>query len=87
MADRIKNVMFGLKLKGMNDAQAKEIAMKYIKMVELEEFVDAYPKELSGGMKQRWRSPERMRYSRKCFSWMNPSERWMPRPEPSFSQN
>jgi len=49
----LKNVMFGLKLKGMNDAQAKEIAMKYIKMVELEEFVDAYPKELSGGMKQR----------------------------------
>ena len=47
----LKNVMFGLKLKGMNDAQAKEIAMKYIKMVELEEFVDAYPKELSGGMK------------------------------------
>lgn len=49
----LKNVMFGLKLKGMNDAQAREIAMKYIKMVELEEFVDAYPKELSGGMKQR----------------------------------
>ena len=39
----LKNVMFGLKLKGMNDAQAREIAMKYIKMVELEEFVDAYP--------------------------------------------
>ena len=49
----LKNVMFGLKLKGMNDAQAREIAMKYIRMVELEEFVDAYPKELSGGMKQR----------------------------------
>ena len=27
--------------------------MKYIKMVGLEKFVDAYPKELSGGMKQR----------------------------------
>lgn len=27
--------------------------MKYIKMVQLEDFVDAYPKELSGGMKQR----------------------------------
>lgn len=49
----LKNVMFGLKLKGMNHEQAKEIAMKYIRMVELEEFVDAYPKELSGGMKQR----------------------------------
>ena len=49
----MKNVMFGLKLKGMSDDQAKEIAMKYIKMVQLEDFVDAYPKELSGGMKQR----------------------------------
>ena len=27
--------------------------MKYIKMVQLEDFVDAYPKELSGGMKQK----------------------------------
>ena len=49
----LKNVMFGLKLKGMNDKEAKEIAMKYIRMVQLEDFVDAYPKELSGGMKQR----------------------------------
>ncbi len=49
----IKNVMFGLKLKGMSEAAARETAMKYIRMVGLEEFVDAYPKELSGGMKQR----------------------------------
>ena len=48
-----KNVMFGLKLKGMKDKEAEELAMKYIKMVQLEDFVDAYPKELSGGMKQR----------------------------------
>ena len=49
----MKNVMCGLKLKGMKDEEAKEIAMKYIKMVQLEDFVDSYPKELSGGMKQR----------------------------------
>lgn len=49
----LKNVMFGLQLKKIPDAQAKEIALKYIKSVGLEEFVDAYPKELSGGMKQR----------------------------------
>ena len=49
----LKNVMFGLKLKGMKDDEAREVAMKYIKMVQLEDFVDAYPKELSGGMKQR----------------------------------
>ena len=33
--------------------EPREVAMKYIKMVQLEDFVDAYPKELSGGMKQR----------------------------------
>ncbi|MDO4766374.1 MAG: ABC transporter ATP-binding protein [Eubacteriales bacterium] len=48
-----KNVMFGLGLKGIKGAEAEEIAMKYIKMVQLEDFVNHYPKELSGGMKQR----------------------------------
>ena len=49
----IKNVMFGLKLKGMSNEEARETAMKYLKKVGLEEFADSYPKELSGGMKQR----------------------------------
>ena len=48
-----KNVMFGLNLQGIKGAEAEEIAMKYIKMVQLEDFLDHYPKELSGGMKQR----------------------------------
>ena len=48
-----KNVMFGLNLQGIKGNQAEEIAMKYIKMVQLEDFVNHYPKELSGGMKQR----------------------------------
>ena len=46
-----KNVMFGLNLKGIKGKE--DIAMKYIKMVQLEDFVNHYPKELSGGMKQR----------------------------------
>lgn len=33
--------------------ERKEIIDRYLKMVELEEFANAYPKELSGGMKQR----------------------------------
>lgn len=49
----LKNVMFGLKLKGMPEEKARELAMHYIRMVQLEEFVNSYPKELSGGMKQR----------------------------------
>ncbi|MBR5578087.1 MAG: ABC transporter ATP-binding protein [Lachnospiraceae bacterium] len=48
-----KNVMFGLNLQGIKGTEAEEIAMKYIKMVQLEDFVNHYPKELSGGMKQR----------------------------------
>lgn len=47
------NVEFGLKIQGKNSKEAEEIAMKYIKMVQLEDFVNHYPKELSGGMKQR----------------------------------
>lgn len=48
-----KNVMFGLNLQGIKGAEAEEKAMKYIKMVQLEDFLNHYPKELSGGMKQR----------------------------------
>ncbi len=33
--------------------QRKEIALKYIKIVGIDGFEEAYPKELSGGMKQR----------------------------------
>ncbi len=47
------NVEFGLNIKGIKGEKASEIAMKYIRMVELEDFVNHYPKELSGGMKQR----------------------------------
>ena len=49
----LKNVQFGLKLKGKSEEEAKNEAMKYLKMVDLEQFANAYPKELSGGMKQR----------------------------------
>src|SRR5699024_1536832 len=49
----IGNVQFGLKLQGIKGSKAKEIAKKYIRLVDLEDFIDHYPKELSGGMKQR----------------------------------
>lgn len=48
-----KNVEFGLKLKNLPKDEIEETAMKYIRMVDLEKFANAYPKELSGGMKQR----------------------------------
>lgn len=48
-----KNVEFGLRLKNLPEDEIEEIAMKYIRMVDLEKFTNVYPKELSGGMKQR----------------------------------
>ena len=48
-----KNVQFGLKIQRKSPEECEEIAMRYIKMVGLENFANAYPKELSGGMKQR----------------------------------
>ncbi len=48
------NVMFAMTASGkLNKHEAKEQAMNYIKMVNLEKFADTYPHMLSGGMKQR----------------------------------
>jgi NitT/TauT family transport system ATP-binding protein len=48
-----KNVMFGLKMKGMKKAKAERQAMEWLDLVDLTEFADHYPAQLSGGMKQR----------------------------------
>lgn len=48
-----KNVEYGLKRKGMKSKEAASEAEKYLVLVGLSEFANAYPKELSGGMKQR----------------------------------
>lgn len=49
----IKNIMFGLKNKGMSTTTAREEAMQWIQMIGLEGFENHYPHQLSGGMKQR----------------------------------
>jgi NitT/TauT family transport system ATP-binding protein len=48
-----KNVMFGLAMKGERPARAEAAARRWLDLVGLTEFADAYPAELSGGMKQR----------------------------------
>ena len=49
----IDNVAFGLRLKGISKKERHEQARKWIEMVGLHGFEDAYPGELSGGMQQR----------------------------------
>ena len=48
-----KNVEYGLKQQKMEKSARAETARKYLNVVGLDGFADAYPKELSGGMKQR----------------------------------
>jgi NitT/TauT family transport system ATP-binding protein len=47
------NVAFGLRLRGVADAEVRAIVDRYIREVGLNGFEDAYPKQLSGGMMQR----------------------------------
>jgi NitT/TauT family transport system ATP-binding protein len=48
-----RNVMFGLEMKGYAANQARSEALQWIDLVGLTRFKDAYPAQLSGGMKQR----------------------------------
>lgn len=48
-----ENIGYGLKEKGLKKLEREVIVTKYLKIMHLESFRDAYPKELSGGMKQR----------------------------------
>ena len=49
----LRNVEFGLEIRGMKDKERREIAEKYIELVGLRGFENCYSYELSGGMKQR----------------------------------
>lgn len=48
-----QNVEYGLRLKGVPAEERRKQSQKYLKEVGLQDFADRYPKDLSGGMKQR----------------------------------
>ena len=49
----LDNVTYGLLLKRMPKKEAEDKAKEMLKMVHLSNYIDAYPHQLSGGMKQR----------------------------------
>ena len=48
-----KNVLLGLELKGKADKQAKAYALALLEKYGLKDYAHRYPRELSGGMRQR----------------------------------
>jgi NitT/TauT family transport system ATP-binding protein len=49
----LRNVAFGLELRGVTRKEREETAREYVDKVGLGGFEDAYPHQLSGGMRQR----------------------------------
>jgi len=52
-ANVLRNVAFGLELRGVAKSEREAVADKYIGDVGLKGFENSYPHELSGGMRQR----------------------------------
>ncbi len=52
-ASVMRNVAFGLELRGIAKSEREDIAQKYIHNVGLSGFENSFPHELSGGMRQR----------------------------------
>jgi NitT/TauT family transport system ATP-binding protein len=48
-----RNVEFGLEMKKIAKEEREEIALRFLRLVNLEKFARSYPHELSGGMQQR----------------------------------
>src|SRR6201987_885087 len=48
-----RNVEFGLEMKGIAKDEREEIALRFLRLVNLEKFARSSPHELSGGMQQR----------------------------------
>src|SRR5690349_17094212 len=49
----LRNVAFGLEMKGMAKEERERIALDQLRLVKLDHFAHAYPHHLSGGMQQR----------------------------------
>jgi NitT/TauT family transport system ATP-binding protein len=49
----LENIEFGLEVRGVRRAERRDVAIRYAELVGLRGFEQAFPSELSGGMKQR----------------------------------
>ena len=47
------NIAFGLKIKGISTSEIQQIVTRFAALVGLSQFINHYPHQLSGGMRQR----------------------------------
>jgi len=77
-----ENVEYGLRLRSVPRNERRKMSDKYLKSVGLDEFADHYPKDLSGGMKQRVAIARTLINQPKLvlmdepFSALDPQTRW-----------
>jgi len=72
-----ENVEVALKARGVPPKLRTARALDLLDRVGLDGFENAYPRELSGGMRQKWDSPAPWRWSRSCCVWTSRFPRWM----------
>ena len=71
-----ENVEIALKARGVPALSRSDRALKLIDTVGLDGFESAYPRELSGGMRQKVGFAARWPSSRNCCVWTNHFLRW-----------
>jgi len=73
----LENVEIALKARGVPVETRQERALKLIDVVGLDGFESAYPRELSGGMRQKVGFARAMAVEPELLCWMNRSQRSM----------
>lgn len=63
--DVLGNCIVGqMKVLKRSKKEAREVAMKYLRVVGMEQYINAKPKQLSGGRNSEWPSPEPFPWNR-----------------------
>lgn len=80
-----RNVSLGLEAQRDTSEQGREQVATLLDLVGLTDFADSFPKELSGGMRQRTAIARALAYNPGSCSWTSPSGRWTRSPGTGFT--
>ena len=61
-----RNVEFGLEMKGISKEERKEIALRFLRLVNLKKFARSYPHDSPGECSSALPSPAPLRTIRRC---------------------